>query len=139
MISLIDIFKVGLGCMIGLLVGVWFIERRRHRYSLFKCYAEYFNNVLTVALQRDPQGAAFALARLSRTTHRLELLESDDGCIRATGMLMAQCHSFVDALAGCAPALGDDDVAQLRSDISARYGTALRMVRDRLGFARDTI
>jgi hypothetical protein len=133
---MIDVFKVGAGCLVGLAAGVFLFERRTHRHSLFTCYAEYFNNVLSLALQRDASSAESALARLSRTTHKLELLESDDGCIRATGMLMARCHSFVDALAGADPVVGDD-VARLRSDISERYGAVLRVVRDRLGFAHD--
>ena len=131
---IVDVFEVGAGCVIGLGAGVFLFGRRTHRHSLFKCYAAYFDDVLSLALQRDASSAASALARLSRTTHKLELLESDDGCIRATGMLMARCHSFVDALAGADPVVGDD-VARLRSDISERYGAVLRVVRDRLGFA----
>lgn len=133
---IIDVFKVGVGCLLGLGAGAFLFGRRSHRHSLFKCYAEYFNDVLRLALQRDASSAESALARLSRTTHKLELLESDDGCIHATGMLMARCHSFVDALAGADPVAGDD-VARLRSDISERYGAVLRVVRDRLGFAHD--
>lgn len=57
---------------------------------------------------------------------------------RATGMLVARFHAFLDALTGRAPPLGADDVARLRSDIGDRYGTAPEDGPDRLGFARNT-
>jgi hypothetical protein len=127
----LEIVRTAIGAALGVFVGLAVARRRTLREDLLSGYAEFFASVIAVWDRGGATTAQAALERLSRATHRLELLESRRDVLAATGMLYARCNVLIAAVSGEASA--NVNVSHLREEISKEYWNAVEVVRARLG------
>jgi len=133
-----DFMKIGLGGLGGIALGMWIARKRKANERLFRCYVNYFDLVLAVAVEIDATAAQSMFSDLSEVSRQLELLETDARCVMSTGLLFARCHKLVATLSGACSATSAE-IAALRRQISEEYAATLRLVRPRFGSARELI